>query len=1076
MENKSALAERRSGSAVLSAHALSTLGPSPALDRIVRLAASLFDMPIAVVSVLDDKRQFTLASYGPPLGEVEPETAFCAHTLSSDGAVVVPDTVADRRFCDNPLVTGDPSIRFYAGIPLCQEGQRSAIATLSLMDTEPRDGFSAEEMARFQELAALVVDIIEGYDAAARQRDGEADADAAGLGLDPVQLQRFFQQLPIAMAMFDLDMTYLAASASWLDLNQLGQQDLIGRNHDDVMPYLPDEWRKQSRLALDTGALVISENVLPLPDGPTIWVRRTIVPWHDRHGGIGGVIKFFEDITDAKLHEQEKEHNRIFLESVLANIRDGIVACNEDAELILFNRAAQDFHGKGIHNLPPAEWADHYDLFHADGTTLLERDEVPLFRAWKGATVADQEIVIAPKQGERKIIICHAAPMHDRDGQLTGAVATMTDVTAEREARAEAMKAEILYRAIFNQTFQLCVVLDTRGYIIEANDAVLELTGRTREALTNKPIWMHNWWPSRANLSHELEVSFRRSLRGEFVRYNVDVQDRNGRVVPIDFSLKPVFDGHGNVTTIIAEGRDITEQRQQEARINEQKDRFRLLYDETPVMMYSIDATGCLISVSNYWLRVMGYDRNEVIGRRSVDFLTPESRKKAVDEVLPAFFEKGECRDVEYQMVKKDGELIEVLLSAIAMYDEGQFQRSLAVMTDVTDRKAVEYKLVQAQKMEMVGQLTGGLAHDFNNLLSVVMGNLQLLEREVETTDKTSRQITAALDAAERGAELTRRLLAFSRRQKLESSIFEPNQMIRGLRDLLTSSLGEHIKLQVSLMPDIANVVTDRAQLESAILNLAVNARDAMPNGGNLTIESAETTITHPRRFQADEILPGNYVVISVIDTGVGIPRDKIASVFEPFFTTKAVGKGSGLGLSMIYGLMRQSGGYVQIDSVVGCGTTVRLYLPAVTERADRAAEPVKSAGLVKGAGEIILVVEDQDAVRDVAVGLIEELGYTVLKASSGPEAMEIVSSICRIDLLFTDIVMPGGMDGPTLAIEARKLRPELPVIFTTGYADASVLRKIRSSVNGGVVTKPYRRDDLAEKISIALDKKTVSS
>ena len=1061
-----------SGAAALSSYRRLDKGAKPALDRIVRLAASLFDVPIAAVSIFDDQGSYPVASYGPPLGNM----ALCSNTTQNDLITVIPDTVRDPQFRDHPLVIGGPSIRFYAAVPVRIDDGRT-LCTLCIMGTEPREDFGTDDIGRLEELAALAGDIIKAHMCSAgAARVGMQSTDAAGLGLAPVQLQRFFQQLPIAMAMFDLDMTYIAASASWLDLNQLGQQDLIGRSHDEVMPYLPDEWRKQSRLALDTGALVISENVLPLPEGPTIWVRRTIVPWHDRDGGIGGVIKFFEDITDAKLHEEEKEHNRIFLESVLANVKDGIIACNEDAELILVNDAAQEFHGKGVRNLPPEQWAAHYDLYGSDGVTRLAVDEVPLVRAAKGDLVIDQEMVIAPKDGSRKIIMCHAAPMHDRDGQLTGAVATMTDVTAEREARAEATKAELLYRAIFNQTFQLCVVLDIRGYIIEANDAVLELTGRTREALTQKPIWMHNWWPSRENLSHELEVSFRRALRGEFIRYNVEIQDRNGRVVPIDFSLKPVFDGHGNVTTIIAEGRDITEQRQQEARINEQKDRFRLLYDETPVMMYSIDATGCLISVSNYWLRVMGYDRNEVIGRRSVDFLTPESRKKAVDEVLPAFFEKGECRDVEYQMVKKDGELIEVLLSAIAMYDDGQFQRSLAVMTDVTDRKAVEYKLVQAQKMEMVGQLTGGLAHDFNNLLSVVMGNLQLLEREVETTEKTSRQITAALDATERGAELTRRLLAFSRRQKLETSVFEPNPMIRGLRDLLTSSLGEHIKLQVSLMPDIANVVTDRAQLESAILNLAVNARDAMPNGGNLTIESAETTITHPRRFQADEILPGNYVVISVIDTGVGIPRDKIASVFEPFFTTKAVGKGSGLGLSMIYGLMRQSGGYVQIDSVVGRGTTVRLYLPAVTERADRAAEPVKSAGLVKGAGEIILVVEDQDAVRDVAVGLIEELGYTVLKASSGPEAMEVVSSICRIDLLFTDIVMPGGMDGPTLAIEARKLRPELPVIFTTGYADASVLRKIRKSVNGGVVTKPYRRDDLAEKISIALDKKTVSS
>ncbi len=429
-------------------------------------------------------------------------------------------------------------------------------------------------------------------------------------------------------------------------------------------------------------------------------------------------------------------------------------------------------------------------------------------------------------------------------------------------------------------------------------------------------------------------------------------------------------------------------------------------------------------------------------------------------------------------MVPHGGDRQTLVARATPMYDcEGRKLGAVASIHDVTGRKSIERQLVQAQKMESVGQLTGGLAHDFNNLLGVVLGNLQLVERSVRSDDKATQRLKAATGAVERGAELTRRLLAFSRRQILETEVFEPNPLIESLSDLLKRTLGEAIQLDCHLGSDIPRVRTDPSQLESAILNLAVNARDAMPDGGTLTIESEMVLLDHGYAARERDVKPGSYVVLAVTDTGVGIKADQIDRVFEPFFTTKEVGAGSGLGLSMVYGFMKQSGGHVRIYSEVGRGTTVRLYLPTEASRA-RLGDPasVGAGAECVGGSETILVVEDQDDVRDVAVALLEDLGYHVYQAPNAQMGLDTLQSGKGIDLLFTDIVMPGGMDGTMLARAALAARPDLAVVFTTGFAEAAVLHGSEVRTMDNLVTKPYRRSDLALKIRRALDERKIGA
>lgn len=389
------------------------------------------------------------------------------------------------------------------------------------------------------------------------------------------------------------------------------------------------------------------------------------------------------------------------------------------------------------------------------------------------------------------------------------------------------------------------------------------------------------------------------------------------------------------------------------------------------------------------------------------------------------------------------------------------------ICQDITDREAAASQLRQAQKMEAVGQLTGGLAHDFNNLLAIVIGNLDMLDEELEKSSGARESLEEALAAALRGAELTKQLLAFSRRQSLIPQKVDLNRLVAGMSSLWRRTLGEAIEVRVHLAENLWPTHADPTQVETAILNLVINARDAMPQGGQLTVETQNMCLDAGEHDDPEnDIEPGDYCVVAVSDTGCGMSADVIAQAFEPFFTTKGVGKGSGLGLSMIYGFARQSNGAVKIYSEVGYGTTVRLYLPrfATGHKAEAETADAPSA-LPMGSNETILVVEDNDAVRRIVSRQLSDLGYKVIAASNGAEALGILDRDTKIDLLFSDVVMPGGLDGFELARAAATKRPDLRVLLTSGFARPGTHGSSAADETIPLLNKPYRKVDLAMKL-----------
>jgi PAS domain S-box-containing protein len=445
----------------------------------------------------------------------------------------------------------------------------------------------------------------------------------------------------------------------------------------------------------------------------------------------------------------------------------------------------------------------------------------------------------------------------------------------------------------------------------------------------------------------------------------------------------------------------------------------------------------------------------------------PEDRERVLGDV--AAIQASGGMSAEYRWVCADGSHRWFLDRAVLIRGhDGQPQEIFGSCLDITDRRRIEQQLFQAQKMEAVGQLTGGIAHDFNNMLTVVIGNLDSLARALRGTGRNFGRAEMALTGALSCAELTRRLLAFARRQPLQPSPIDLAQMCRNVAKLLGRTLGERIRIEVKCESQVWHVLADPSQVESSVINLAVNARDAMTEGGTLTIETSNIT----SHGEDDDVPAGDFVLLSVTDTGVGMTAEVLERAVEPFFTTKNLGHGTGLGLSMVYGFVKQSGGHVKIESAPNRGTRVRLYLPrseAVAQPADATSET--EAAAISGRDRTILLVEDDAGVRAVTAAMLKELQFTVIEADNGSHALDIVDNQPGIDLLFTDIVMP-GMNGFELGRLARERRPQLPVLYATGYA-ASYTAPEKGA---DVLAKPYREADLLTKLRVLLTAQHVKS
>ena len=821
-------------------------------------------------------------------------------------------------------------------------------------------------------------------------------------------------------------------------------------------------------LSFDSQHLVLNRTGIP----EDVWLDLNYGPVADESGKPAGVLAIVVETTGRQRGEQELRER----EAELARVQKigGVGGLEVDLSGGFRNRRSPEY--LTVHGLPPdaknethEEWVHRV---HPDDRVRVEshfRDVV----AGSATDYAAEYRIIRPSDGGLRWISVKAIIERDEKGQPLRLIGVHTDITERRRVE-DALRAA-------DERIQLALdagaVIGTWVWDIP-ND---RLTGDARFARTFSldPEQAARGVSRKEALPHvypddvePVQTAMRNAMKNGGPYSSEYRLRQSGSYRWIESNGRCELDSNGNPVRFAGVLIDIHDRKQAETKLQqlnatleqqvEQRTRERdRIWNNSNELMASASFDGILKSVNPAWIRMLGWDEATLLSRPFQEFIHPDD--VAITAAAIEVLAKGDAVSrFESRLLCRDGS--HCLIAWNAAPWEGEFY---AVGRDITDQREVEESLRQAQKMEAVGQLTGGIAHDFNNLLTGIVGALDLLRTRIGQGrfDSVERYIAAAMTSANRAAALTHRLLAFARRQPLDPKPVDANQMIGSLEDLLRRTIGEQIQLETVRAGGLWLTMCDPNQLENAIINLALNARDAMPNGGKLTIETANAHLDNSYAAAQRDVTPGQYVAICISDTGVGMNADVIAQAFNPFFTTKPMGQGTGLGLSMIYGFAKQSEGHVRIYSEVGEGTTVKLYLPRYRGALeDTAANSDATQSQEEHTGEVLLVVEDEPIVRDLVVDLLKDAGYHVLQARDGPSGLVILDSAQRLDLLITDVGLP-GMNGRQLADRAREGRPALKVLFITGYAENAAFAGGFLAPGMEMLTKPFAMDALIDRI-----------
>ena len=737
-----------------------------------------------------------------------------------------------------------------------------------------------------------------------------------------------------------------------------------------------------------------------------------------------------------------------------------------------------------IHGVSPETFTPTYE----NNKAMIHQEDRPRLKAWEeelrqGKSPAGVDVRLLRADGETRSIRVEGQAFFDSRGKLLRVVGTRQDVT-DQHLREDALRqTQTLLGAIVSSSADAMISQTLEGVVTTWNKAAERIFGYAAEEMIGQSIFRLAAPGALADMKEEVLDKIRRDQRIE--NYETQRRRKDGVVIDVSLTVSPIHDATGRVIGASKILRDITAAKRAGKARRDSEMRYRTTFDIAPIGIIHVSPQNRLLMANEYFCRLLGYDGEEIQGRSMLDLTAPDDR-----EETDARFRKiveGDAATGSFvkKYIAKDGRLIWCQVTFAAQRDEaGIFTHAITIVADISAAKAAEERqralaaqLQQAQKMEAVGQLTGGIAHDFNNLLTVILANAQALAEELDGEHQELAGLCVL--AAQRGADLTSRLLAFSRRQVLTPEPLEINRLVGRVIDLLHRTLGEDIEIVSHLGGDLRTAIADGAQLEAALLNLANNARDAMPGGGRIIIETANVTLDDAYAAVNPEVIPGPFVLVALSDSGTGMPAEVIAKAFDPFFTTKEVGKGTGLGLSMVYGFVRQSGGHIKIYSEVGIGTTIKLYLPALDgARGTRPApDAATAAALAAKPGrqgrETILRVEDDALVRRSVSRQVRGLGYQVIEAQNGQEALERLQEGGPVGLLFTDFVMPGGLNGSELATAARKLRPGLRVLFTSGYTGLTVAGLSGLGPRDRLLSKPYLEAELAQHLRVALDEET---
>ncbi len=876
-------------------------------------------------------------------------------------------------------------------------------------------------------------------------------------------------------------------------------QALIGRPWAE---FWPEAERDKVLRAVEAGAAgqaMRFRGQAPTAKGNLRWWDVAVSPIEGRDGRPERLLSISRDITAAQAAETQLAETTRRLDAILNNTKMAVFLMDDRQHCVFANAAAEALTGYSFAEMQGRPLHDVVHHTRPDGSHY-PLEECPIDRAFPArAQTQGEELFVAP-DGSFYPVGFTASPVLDEAGRPIGTVIEARNIAEEKERQAELRETAERYRLVARATRDAIWDWDLQTHQVLWNDAVRHAFGYAEDQVgPDADWWIEHIHPDdRERVAHSIHAV----IDGEGQVWSDEYRflTADGDHVHVLDRGYVIRDASGQATRMIGAMLDLTERRRAEALLRESSDRFRAAVGAVQGILWTNDAQGRMTGEQPGWSALTGQSQAEYEGYGWAGAVHPDDAGPTIEAWEAAVAERRMFA-FEHRVRRHDGQWRRYSIRAVPAFEPGgEIREWVGVHTDITEQRAAEASLRelnetleqrveqavaereaaqdalrQAQKMEAVGQLTGGIAHDFNNLLTVVVGNIDLALRSLQAAGgepRAERALTSAQKGAERAAALTQRLLAFSRRQPLDPRPLDVDKLVLGMSDLLHRSLGETVRLEIVTSPGLWKVEADPNQLESALLNLAVNARDAMPGGGALTIETANARLDEAYSLQNAEVPPGQYVCIAVTDTGFGMPRELLEKVFEPFFTTKEVGKGTGLGLSMVYGFVKQSGGHVKLYSEEGRGTTVRMYLPRLLAEAEPQPEPEPTRGLeISRAAETILVVEDDDDVRAYTVSVLRDLGYRVLEAHDGASALRLLErQDAPVELLFTDVVMP-GMSGRELAEEAVRLQPDLKVLYTSGYTRNAIVHGGRLDPGGEMITKPFTTDALAQKVRDMMDR-----
>jgi PAS domain S-box-containing protein len=636
--------------------------------------------------------------------------------------------------------------------------------------------------------------------------------------------------------------------------------------------------------------------------------------------------------------------------------------------------------------------------------------------------------------------------------------------------------------------------MDGSGRMISANAAWCDALGYLPSDVVGRSFSEFLPQESRSRLVTEIYPKF--LVSSSYRNAEILIHRKDGSLATVVLSMTAYRGDKGRLERSVCMLEDITEKKIAQIKTNRGDQRFRGAFDAAAHGMAVVSPTGQIEAANSAMTAFLNRADLSAATYGFEELLHKEDRGQFLNGMRQLLMGEVPVLQQELRYMTSEGRIVHGATSiALVKNEKGETEQLIVQITDTSEKKLVNERLQKAQKMEAIGQLTGGLAHDFNNLLTVIIGNLQLLDGKLAGDEKSEKRVSEAIVAARKGSDLTHQLLAFARKQELEPRDVGVNGLVQGMAPLVSRTIGENIELKVDCMDGDPHSLIDPSQLESAILNLSINARDAMGNSGRLTIETQPAYLDAEYAAKNPEVTPGQYVMVAVSDNGCGMSAELQEKIFQPFFTTKAPGSGTGLGLAMVYGFIKQSGGHISVYSEVGHGTSVKMYLPRRMRSADGASTPkpemtvfegfasqprAEVTAIIEAAPEPvaepvrrpkILVVEDQEAVRAVACGFLEDFGYDVIEAGDGFQALAQLQENDDIDLMFTDVVMPGGMNGFDLAQAAQSLKPNLKIVHTSGYPKGAMVHQDEPRFkNGFIIMKPYRREELNKIIKDALE------